>query len=59
MNKNLENTVTSEVEIPTSKRARKPLTGWSRPGIPHKGWIITGITDLGPDNGQLCEMCEE
>lgn len=30
---------------------------WSRPKVPHKGWICVGIEDLGyPDH--TCEMCE-
>jgi hypothetical protein len=30
---------------------------WSQPGVPHRGWICTGIDDIGaPDS--VCEMCE-
>lgn len=30
---------------------------WSQAGVPHKGWICTGIEDLGaPD--ETCQMCE-
>ncbi|MGH7047565.1 MAG: hypothetical protein ACREE2_14380 [Stellaceae bacterium] len=32
---------------------------WSDPGLPHKGWTDTDISDLGPDEGdwRTCEMC--
>jgi hypothetical protein len=34
------------------------MTGkWSLPGVPHKGWVCTGIDDL-EDDTAICEMCE-
>ena len=30
---------------------------WSKPGVPQKGWLCTGIEDLGAPN-KVCEMCE-
>ena len=30
---------------------------WSQQGVPHRGWICTGIEDLGSLDA-VCEMCE-
>jgi hypothetical protein len=30
---------------------------WSRPGVPHKGWVCIDIEDLGEPTA-VCEMCE-
>lgn len=37
------------------ERSRK--TGlWSEPGVPHKGWMLTGDYDNG-ELGPICQMC--
>ena len=30
---------------------------WSKPGVPHKGWVCVEIEDLGSPTAE-CEMCE-
>lgn len=30
---------------------------WSEPGVPHKGWICTGVTDM-EEPIEVCGMCE-
>jgi hypothetical protein len=31
---------------------------WSREGVPHSGWDIVNVVDLGPNNAITCEMCQ-
>ena len=39
-----------------SKRAAKPLRAWDNPNVPHKGWRLIAVEDLGaPDH--TCQMC--
>jgi hypothetical protein len=33
------------------------LGKWSEPGVPHRGWTCTGVTDL-EEPAATCEMCE-
>jgi hypothetical protein len=32
--------------------------GWSRPGVPHRGWSCVDVEDLG-EPSEVCEMCEQ
>lgn len=31
---------------------------WSEGGVPHTGWSCHDMEDLGPDNTEVCDMCE-
>lgn len=44
----------------TESKANLLRGKWSMPGIPHKGWVCHGVTDLGAgeENHTTCEMCE-
>jgi hypothetical protein len=41
----------------TSTLVRTATGKWRQPGVPHRGWVCTGIEDLG-EPAATCEMCE-
>jgi hypothetical protein len=49
--------MTSVAESVTESVAESVGVGWSRPGVPHRGWTCVDVEDLGePD--EVCEMCQ-
>src|SRR5262249_43091375 len=42
---------------PEAVGARTDRGNWSRPGVPHKGWVCIDVYDVGSDL-YTCEMCE-